>query len=212
MSLILTSLLVASGVFVGRWIMRSGGSGAPEESVAKDDEEVKKSDDEKPAPEADALAEFPCRLGDVVLRMGGGEAWLSGALVFSEDMPIAALFIAPDAGADRALLVRPRPSTMLLWLDPLPAGAIGTGSEPPSCVEHEGQRYDRTRRLPVRVARVGTGAPDVGDRAILGEYTRGDGERLVVVVGAGPARAWRGIALEQGMYEILPAGPSGEIV
>jgi hypothetical protein len=173
--------------------------------VPKKDEPRAKATDAQEDDE-DVFARFPCRLGDVVIRSGGDEAWLSGALVLSEDAPVAALFAAPDAGGDRALLVRPRPNATIVWLEPLAEGALTMGSEPPSCVEHEGRSYDRTRRLPLRVRRVGAGAPDVGERAILAEYARGDGERLVAIVEGREVRAWRGVALEEGMYDVLPGG------
>jgi hypothetical protein len=203
-SLVVTALLVAGGVVVGGWIMRSQGGKKQKEPATTP---LEGDGGGAPAAEPpDELAGFVCRLGDVVLRASGGEAWLAGALVFSEDAPVAVLFAAPDAGGDRALLVRPRPSTTILWLDPLPAGALASGAEPPTSVEHDGQRYDRTRRLPLRVKRIGAGAPDVGDRAILAEYARGDGERLVAVMESGSVRAWRGVALEEGMYDVLPGG------
>ena len=44
-------------------------------------------------------------------------------------------------------------------------------------------RYERARRLPVRVSRVGTGAPAVGERAVVAEYAGPAGARLLVVAG-----------------------------
>jgi hypothetical protein len=151
-----------------------------------------------------ALAGFPCQLGDVILVSHGDEAWLAGALVFRERLPMAVLFIAPDAGGDRAIYARPAPSTSLVWLSPLAPDAIIMGREPPSAIEHEKERFDRTRRLPFKVERVGTGAPDVGEDVIVAEYSAATGDRLVVVVGAAGARAWRGRPLEEGTYEVLP--------
>ena len=52
-------------------------------------------------------ATFPCKLGDVVVRAAeGDEAWLAGVLMFEEDRPVAALFVAPEAGGNRAVFVR----------------------------------------------------------------------------------------------------------
>ena len=154
----------------------------------------------------DPFESLPCRLGDVVIRAGGEEAWLAGALVFSEDAVVAAMFVAPEAGRDRGVYARSRPVATMTWMEPLAHGEIVTGQEPPTSIEHDGVLFDRTRRLPVHVARVGTGAPDVGDRAIVAEYAAAGGERIVIVVGAAPARAWRGALLERGMYDVLPGG------
>jgi hypothetical protein len=58
----------------------------------------------------------------------------------------------------------------------------------------------------VRVERLGTGAPDVGKRAVLGEYAAAGAERLVVVAGSDAAFAWRGVVMAEGEYEVLPGG------
>ncbi len=156
-------------------------------------------------PARDLLEGFACKLGDVIIRAGGDEAWLAGALVLAEDAPVAVLFVAPDAGSDRAVLARAR-GEALLWLSPLGPDEIVTGAEPPSAIEHGATRFDRVRRLPLRVERIGSGTPDVGDRVLFAEYTASTGERLVILIGAGAPRAWRGVALEEGMYDLLPGG------
>ena len=202
MSLVLTSLVVAGGVVMGRWIGRS--------AFAK----PSRSDDGARPPAAviaskiDPLLDFPCHLGDVVMRTGGDEAWLAGAIVFSEELPTAILFIAPDAGGDRALYVRPKPNEEIIWLLPLAPNEILVGSEPPSSLEHKGERFERARRLPVRAERQGTGAPDVGEQVVLAEYTCTSGDRLLLLFGARGAHAWRGTWLEPGMYEVLASGKS----
>jgi hypothetical protein len=81
------------------------------------------------------------------------------------------------------------------------------GSEPPSSLEHKGDRFERVRRIPYRVEREGTGAPDVGEQAVVAEYTSGE-SRLLVVTGSGVARMWRGHVLEDGTYDVLAAGKS----
>ena len=208
MSLVITSLLLAGGALAGRWLMKSVKAKPP---VDVDDAAPREREAPAPPPAArDLFESFPCRLGDVVIRAGAEEAWLAGALVFSEDAVVAAMFVAPEAGRDRGVYVRRKPADTMIWMDPLAPGEIATGHEPPMSVEHEGVRFERTRRLPVRVERVGTGAPDVGDRAILAEYAAAAGERIVIVVGAIPARAWRGAALEPGMYDVLPGGKTLE--
>jgi hypothetical protein len=138
---------------------------------------------------------------------GGEEAWLAGALVFYESLPAAALFVAPEAGADRALFVRPSPHASIVWLMPVPDGELTIGPEPPSTLEHKGERFERVRRIPFRVERAGTGAPDVGEQALVAEYASG-GERLLVVSGTGSPRVWRGNVLEDGTYDVLAAGKS----
>ncbi len=152
------------------------------------------------------LEQFPCKLGDVVLRAGGDEAWLAGGLVFSEDLPVAVLYIAPDAGGDRALYVKPSPQPSLTWLSPLAEGTVLITGEPPSAIEQGGDRFDRVRRLPLRVTRIGSGAPDVGDSAIVAEYTTAAGDVLLVLASSGTSRAWRGSPLEEGTYDVLPNG------
>jgi hypothetical protein len=147
---------------------------------------------------------FACRVGDVIVRAGGDEAWLASALVLSEDAPVCAIFVAPEAGGDRAVFVR-RGDATLVWLEAIDPAVILTGAEPPSVIEHGTTRFDRTRRLPLRVARVGD-APDIGERAVLAEYAAPSGERLVVCIGASARLAWSGVALETGMYDRLPGG------
>jgi hypothetical protein len=136
------------------------------------------------------------------------EAWLAGALVFEEEKPVAALFVAPEAGGDRALFVRDAPGSGLTWLVPLAKDALPLTSDPPHAVEHEGARYERARRLPVKVTRVGTGAPAVGARAVVAEYTGAAAERLVVVAGSEQTLAWKGVSLGEGEYDVLPGGAS----
>jgi hypothetical protein len=222
-SLLITSVLVAGGVFLGRWIARGGrpapDAAAPDATPAQgaqgpqgDGNDAVKDRDahappKKAAPLADPFADMPCALGDVVMR-GSDEAWLAGGIVFLEDHPVSALFVAPEAGTDRAVYVRARPSGELFWLSPVPAGELTIGSEPPTSLEHGTVRYDRLRRLPVKVQRAGSGAPDVGDQVIVAEYASSGFERLVVVTGAGTAHVWAGSVLEEGMYEILPSGKS----
>jgi hypothetical protein len=199
-SILLASLGVVGGMVVGRAIVRA----FRKERIAP---EGPKGDPPNEAGGGDAgrpLAGFPCQLGDVVLVSHGDEAWLAGALVFRERLPMAVLFIAPDAGGDRAIYARPAPNASLVWLNPLPKDALVVGREPPSAIEHEKERFERTRRLPFKAERVGTGAPDVGEDVIVAEYGAATGDRLVVVVGAAGARAWRGRPLEEGTYEVLP--------
>jgi hypothetical protein len=202
-TLLVDALVVGGAIVVGRWIFgkvrarRAGAGGGPGAGAAG----------EPPAPPRDPLAGFPCRLGDVVLRTGErDEAWLAGALVLEEQRPVAALFVAPEAGGDRALFVRDAPGAGFVWLAPLAPGALALTKEPPSALELEGTRFERSRRLPVRVVRVGSGAPAVGDQAIVAEYAGPAADRLLVVAGTDATLAWRGVALREGEYDVLPAG------
>lgn len=201
MSLVLDAVVVAGGVVVGRWIARrirrrfaSKAGGEPPPSQAG-------------RPSRDAFAGFRCRLGDVIVRVAErDEAWLAGALVLEEEQPVAALFVAPEAGGDRAVFVRRAEGSGVTWLSPLPEGEVTLGAEPPHVIEHHGARFERARRLPVRVVRVGSSAPAVGERAIMAEYAGPAVERLIVLAGTDRQLAWRGVALAEGEYDVLPGG------
>jgi len=200
LSLLLASLGVASGILLARAVGRA---------LRRDKPAAAEQNGETPSGAADAtapadLAGFPCQLGDVILATAGDEAWLAGALVFRERLPMAVLFIAPDAGGDRAIYARPSPHASLVWMSPVPRDALVIAREPPSALELDHERWSRARRLPFRVERLGTGAPDLGDEVIVAEYDAATGERLLVVVGPSGARAWKGRALEEGNYEVLP--------
>jgi len=208
-SLALQAVVVAGGIFFGRLLSRV----VKQRRVAAAASAGKGESGSSEGATDDLLEGFACRLGDVVLRrLEGDEAWLAGALVMTEDRPVAALFIAPEAHGDRGIFVPGPTQTALLWLSPIPAGELGLaslvppGGEPPRALEHGGTHFERTRRLPVRVERLGTGAPDVGKRAVLGEYTAAGADRLLVVAGSDAALAWRGVQMTEGEYEVLPGG------
>ena len=210
MSLVIDLVVLAGGLVLGRRIAkglrRRPPGDAPEPVPAHDGPP---RDDG--LPRGDGLEEFPCRLGDVVVRtVERDEAWLAAALVFEEDHPVAALFVAPEAGADRAIFAR-EGAQGLVWLAPLPPGDVPAG-DPPFVIEHEGVRFDRDLRLPVRVKRLGDGAPDVGERALVAVYATAStggappAARIVVVAGSARALAWIGGVLEPGEYDVLPGG------
>jgi hypothetical protein len=143
------------------------------------------------------------------MRLTGEEAWLAGGVVLSEEAPVAALFVAPDAVHDCAIYARPRPRESIFWMQPLDPGAVLVGGEPPSSVEHDGIRFDRVRRLPLRPKRIGVGAPDVGDSVILAEYASAGSERLLVMRSTlGTSFAYRGEELEISTYEVIASGKS----
>jgi hypothetical protein len=186
-SLILTGLIVAgtSGALaLGRWIVKRRQAAAkgpkPQDPTEKKLETKKEPID---------------------------RAWLAGGVVLSEEMPVAALFVAPDAGQDCAIYVCPHPRESVAWLAPLDPGAILVGGEPPSAVEHDGIRFERVRRLPLRPRRIGVGAPDVGDTVLVAEYASTGSERLLLVKGSsGDTRAYRGHELEPHAFEVIASG------
>ncbi len=203
MTILVDALVVGGGILLGQWIARTirarRATGRAPEAAQRDGAKAA----------ADPFAGMPCKLGDVVVRTAErDEAWLAGALVFEEERPVAALFVAPEAGGDRALFVRDAPGAGITWLVPLAKAALPLTSDPPHAVEHEGARYVRARRLPVRVTRVGTGAPAVGSRAVVAEYAGAAAERLLVVAGGEHTLAWKGVSLGEGEYDVLPGGPS----
>ena len=217
MSVLVTSLLVGCGVLLGRIIAKTGDREAA--AQASGGEHAGGGDAPAPEPEekpmskpaSPKLERFPCQLGDVILRGSGDEAWLAGALLLREGQDVvAALFVAPDAGGDRAVLVRPPPSDELLWLAP-EQGITAVAGEPPTVLEVAGDRFERKRRLPLAAERVGSGAPDVGRQVIFAEYTGLGDDRLVVIAGAASEGrrdatwVWRGPALLAGSYDVLPS-------
>jgi hypothetical protein len=150
---------------------------------------------------------FPCAIGDVVVRGSDGtEAWLAGAVVLREDAPAAVVFVCPERGGDRAVYARARPVDHLAWLLPVPTSSLFVGREPPSAIEIDGTRFDRVRRLPLRVALFGADVPEVGATAILGEYEGPPGEVAVVVVGPAATLAYRGVRLAAHEYDVWRGG------
>jgi hypothetical protein len=211
MSIIITSAAVAGGLAFGRWLsMRVARRSAPPQILAEhgEEEEAPKSKSKREDPAID-WERFPCRLGDVIVHPGGDEAWLAGALVFSEDVAAAVLFVAPEAKSDRAVYVRAKPSGEIFWLAPLAADAwTPPPTAPPTSIEIEGEPFERIRRLPFRAARIGEGAPDLGEEILLAEYksSRSLEKRVISISGGGHARAWSGTAIDIGVCDVLPSG------
>jgi hypothetical protein len=225
--LLLAGLIIAGtsgAVAVGRWLSRrredpsepkpdAGESAKKVDETRADEADAKKTSKRPPTRKVEGpsahLEGFPCQLGDVIMRLTGEEAWLAGGVVLSEEAPVAALFVAPDAVHDCAIYARPRPRESIFWMQPLDPGAVLVGGEPPSSVEHDGIRFDRVRRLPLRPKRIGVGAPDVGDSVILAEYASAGSERLLVMRSTlGTSFAYRGEELEISTYEVIASGKS----
>jgi hypothetical protein len=201
------ALVIGAGLLAGGWIARTMRSRANARGRARAGKNTGRDPGRDDAARFDG---FPCKWGDVVVRVAErDEAWLAGALLFEEERPVAALFIAPEAGADRAIWARKGEGAMA-WLAPAPAGAVTAVGEPLHALEVEGARYERSLRLPVRVTRLGSGAPEVGAQAIVAEYRGAGGARLLVVAGAERTLAWKGAALLAGEYDVLPGDGAGQ--
>ena len=214
--LFFTAACLAGGLLLGRYISRGARAGKSPSDVPDADGDPGGDDGEqlaaqvakKTRPAQDLFLAFPCKLGDVVMRSGGGEAWLAGACVFSEDAPVSALFIAPEAGADVAVYARAAASAPLWWMHALGADELPHFTDPPTSLEHGETRFERRRRLPLATARRGSGAPDLGESAVVAEYASSGADQLLLVIHGGTMSAWRGTSLDAGMYEVIPSGSS----
>jgi hypothetical protein len=210
--LLLTAVCLASGLLLGRYISRGARGPRDAEQKSGAAAETERAAAAKaapvPVPDRDLFVAFPCKLGDVVMRSGGGEAWLAGAVVFSEDAPVSALFIAPEAGADVAVYARAAASAPLWWMHALARDELPAFTDPPTSLEHGETRFERRRRLPLAVDRRGSGAPDLGETAVLAEYASSGADQLLLILCEGGLRAWRGTSLDAGMYEVIPSGSS----
>jgi hypothetical protein len=198
-SIVADVLVIASGIWLWRFLAsRRDSKGA---ASATDDLTGR----------GQPLDAMVCQLGDVIVRrLDHDEAWLAGALVFSESRPVAALFVAPEVRQDRAVFVRAA-ARELAWLTPVVEAVEAPGGEPPNAIEHNGLRFRRQRRHPVHVDRVGTGAPAVGDRAVVAEYVGAGADRMLVVAGAEATLAWCGVVVADGSYDVLPGPTSGRV-
>lgn len=202
MSLLLAGLVVvaSSGALVlGRWL------GARRRAPDAATEPASESAPADPMPAA--AAALPFALGDVLVSETGEEAWLASGLLFEEGgHAVAALFVAPDEGAGHAIYVRVAPSLGVHWLSPCPGDVAEGARVSPHVLEHQGARFERTRRLPLRARRLGEDAPDVGDVVTLAEYRSEGAARLVSIVGTRGSLAYAGRELDAGTFEIIPSG------
>lgn len=223
MSLLLFSAIGLTGMVVGRVVARyytkkkAGSAQDPAES-AEGDETKKKSESKKktpststpPAQPSPRLAGFSCQISDVVMLGTGEEAWLCGAVLFSEEKegkgpPVAALFAGPNMSEERFVFARKHAGVEdLYWLRKVESLPPYPGSEPPHVIELNGVRFDRERRIPVYTARIGVDAPSFGEEVVLAEYHASTEERLFLVTAASRCHAFRGERLMAGMYDVLP--------
>lgn len=212
MSILVTSVAVAGGLAFGRWLSQR--AALTESRRAELKSRVAAANSGSSAVEAPNAHEilwtrFPCRLGDVIVHPSGDEAWLAGAIILSEDVAAAVLFVAPEAKNDRAVYARAKPVTEIFWLSPLAAdGWTPPDTDPPTTIEIEGEPFERIRRLPYRTEAMGEGTPSLGAEILLAEYKslRSLERRVISISGKGSARAWIGSAIDIRVCDVLPAG------
>jgi hypothetical protein len=167
---------------------------APPAPAAKGARKVKAD----PAP----FATLPLALGDVV-SSGADERWLAGAIVAREgDRVIAALFVAPEGKEQKGVAAFAAPRKDLWWMSPT---ELATPDEPPATIELGGIALARKARLPVRLEKLGQGAPGVAEEGIWAVYERGRDVALVIA-SRGQAHAWVGVRLEEDEYDRLGGG------
>jgi len=157
-----------------------------------------------PKPKADGFPVdlFAAKPGDVVLR-GNDEAWLAGAWILEEGRggdarAVFAVFFAPEAGKDVLVVLTGESTKEILWLDE----PVSLEGAPPSTLEVTDIRFERARKRPFGVRRFGA-APEAPEEVTLVEFLGPVGERLLAFVAPGQTRAWRGVALAEGMYDLL---------
>ena len=228
MSLLLFSAVGLTGMVVGRFVAGYyAKKKAQAESPAGDTETADAASAPKPAAKKKAetkkqaesavdtglkVTGFACQISDVVMLGTGEEAWLCGAVVFSEEKEgkgthLAALFAGPNVKDERFVFARKHAGAEdLYWLQKVDALPPYPGSEPPHVVELDGVRFDREKRIPVYTARIGVDAPTFGEEVVLAEYHASTEERLFVITGPSRCYAYRGERLMTGMYDVLP-GP-----
>jgi hypothetical protein len=181
-SLILVSLLAGAGAAsVGLWLRQRRRRRA--ESATR-----------RPEVDTTRVAGLEIGVGDVV-SIHGQELWLEQGWLLSESgRPLAALF---EAREDSVLQFAPprREQFRLTRVEfPFPADA-------PTSVEHDGERYERVRRLPVELSGIGESRPPPWQAALLLEYRSLGGELLLVLGQAPHFLCWFGPSLPDGAIE-----------
>lgn len=148
-----------------------------------------------PAPKP--LDGFGLDLGDVI-SSGGEERWLSGALVAREQTVISALFFAPEGREHWVVAAFPLPERDIFWLRPV---EVVSPAEPPATLEISGLTMQRKNRLPVRLERIGQGAPNIGSTGILATYTAGAREVAIVLTSGEQCLGWSGRRIDSSDYD-----------
>lgn len=148
-------------------------------------------------PAAKPLEGFPLELGDVV-SSGGQERWLSGAIVAREQAAVLVLFFAPEGREHWVVVAHPLPERDIFWLKPVD---VVSPAEPPATLEIGGFTMHRKSRLPVKLERIGQGAPKVEPTGIVATYSAGAGEVAVVLTYDNKCLGWSGQRIESSDYE-----------
>lgn len=201
MSLLLAGLLASvSGAAFG-WLVRRRAT-----RIERNEASLSEASEAPSSPAPDPFDAMPCRVGDVVVRATGEEAWLAGALVLEEKRVVAALFVAPQAGENRVLFATPAPEASLLWLSPVAEGDASVHREPPTSLEIGRVRFERVRQRPLVARPVGDHVPDVHGTVLVAEYEGAPAERLVLVRSPRATWAYRGEALLPSTYDVLTGG------
>ncbi len=147
-----------------------------------------------PAASRLAAAGFELELGDVV-SSGGSEAWIEHGWILCEgDETVAAVLRASEV----TLVVTPPPGSRVFWLQAID---IDHPDDPPATVAHDGARYERASRVPVRVEALGTSPDPPWRSAILAEYRALDGATIWTLGAAGLVSAWAGRRVDPGDFE-----------
>ena len=147
-----------------------------------------------PAPSPLSKAGFDVDLGDVV-EVAGKELWLESAWLLSEGGdPVAAVYVAREA----VLLVLPPPKRTLHLLALV---ELRLPDNPPASVESGGVRFERVRRIPVRVTAIENSAPLPWDEALLAEYRGLAGDVLWMLGRGASAKAWQGRVVAESEIE-----------
>lgn len=181
-----------------------GKKGEGRKKERKDDEAPPPRPARKIRPDPAPFATLPLALGDVVSG-ATEERWLAGAVVAREEgRVIAALFLAPEGKEHKAVAAFAPPRRDIWWMSP---SELVSPDEPPATIELGGIALQRKARLPVRLERLGQGAPQVGEEGIWAVYDRGR-DVAVVIASQGQVHAWVGVRLEEDEYDRL--GGAGE--
>jgi len=212
MSLVLvavaTAIAASVGYFAAKNRGRAGGAGDGEPKP-DDVEDARQRAPRRGASSPRAGVEptpfgtLPLALGDVVAQ-GGEERWLSGAIVARDGgRVVSVLFLAPEGGTYQAVAAFARPRREIYWLSP---AEVECPEEPPGTIEIGATSYQRRARLPVKIQRMGQGAPDVGETVLWGSYEAGGRDVAIVLCGGGRTHAWSGTRLDEGEYDRLGKG------
>lgn len=192
----ITIIVVTAVVAASAGYFASRRRGVRNELDDSDDTLAKKNVKAAP-PAPKPLDGFGLDLGDVI-SSGGEERWLSGALVAREQTVISALFFAPEGREHWVVAAFPLPERDIFWLRPV---EVVSPAEPPATLEIDGLTMQRKNRLPVRLERIGQGAPNIGSTGILATYTAGAREVAIVLTSGEQCLGWSGRRIDSSDYD-----------